>query len=81
MIKRNQYFLLLIKEIIEKIIKCKHFIKLNIIIVFNRFCMHFNSENYTTFIIISDLTRFNNILTTLYKNFQTIFVKSISIIF
>ena len=51
MTKRNRYFLLLIKKIIEKIIECKYFIKLNIIAVFNKFRMHFDSENYTTFII------------------------------
>ena len=50
--KRNRYFLLLIKEIIEKIIECKYFIKLNIIAVFNKLCMHFDNENYTTFITI-----------------------------
>ena len=50
MTKRNRYFLLLIKEIIEKIIECKHFIKLNIITVFNKFRMHLDNENYTTFI-------------------------------
>ena len=52
MIKRNRYSLLLIEEIIEKIIECKHFIKLNIIAVFNKFRMHLDSEDYTTFIII-----------------------------
>ena len=51
-IKRNQYFLFLINEIIEKIIECKHFIKLNIIIVFNKFRIYLNSKNYKTFIII-----------------------------
>ena len=50
MTKRNRYFLLLIKEIIEKIIECKHFIKLNIIAVFNKLRMHFDNENYTIFI-------------------------------
>ena len=50
--KWNQDFLLLIKKIIEKIIECKHFIKLNIIVVFNKLRMHFDNENYTTFIII-----------------------------
>ena len=50
MIKRNQYFLLLIKKIIEKIIECKHFIKLNIIVVFNKLRMHLDNENYTIFI-------------------------------
>ena len=50
MMKRNQYSLFLIKEIIKKIIECKHFIKLNIIVIFNKFRMHFNNENYTIFI-------------------------------
>ena len=50
MTKRNRYSLFLIEEIIEKIIECKHFIKLNIIVVFNKLCMHLDSENYTTFI-------------------------------
>ena len=57
-IKWNWYFLFLIKEIIEKIIKCKHFIKLNIIVVFNIFRMHFNNENYTTFIIILNVYKY-----------------------
>ena len=52
MTKRNQYFLFLIEKIIEKIIKCKYFIKLNIIVVFNKFRMHLDSENYTTFITV-----------------------------
>ena len=50
MTKQNRYSLFLVKEIIEKIIRCKHFIKLNIIIVFNKLSMHFDKENYTTFI-------------------------------
>ena len=50
MIKRNRYFLFLIEKIIEKIIECKHFIKLNIIVVFNKLRMHFDNENYTIFI-------------------------------
>ena len=57
-IKRNQYLLLLIKEIIEKIIECKYFIKLNIIIVFNKFCMHFDNENYTIFITILNIYKY-----------------------
>ena len=52
MIKRNRYSLFLIEEIIEKIIKCKHFIKLNIIAVFNKLRMHFDNENYIIFITI-----------------------------
>ena len=58
MTKRNRYFLLLIKEIIEKIIECKHFIKLNIIAVFNKLRMHFDNENYTTFITILSVYKY-----------------------
>ena len=58
MTKRNRYFLFLIEEIIEKIIECKHFIKLNIIVVFNKFRMHFNNENYTTFITILNVYKY-----------------------
>ena len=50
MTKRNRYSLPLIEKIIEKIIECKHFIKLNIIAAFNKLRMHLDSENYTTFI-------------------------------
>ena len=57
-IKRNRYFLFLIKKIIEKIIECKHFIKLNIIIVFNKFRMHFDNKNYTTFIIVLNVYKY-----------------------
>ncbi len=34
--KRNRYFLLLINEIIDKIVSCKHLTKLNIISAFNK---------------------------------------------
>ena len=58
LIKRNRYFLFLIKKIIKKIIECKHFIKLNIIIIFNKFRMHFDNENYTIFIIILNIYKY-----------------------
>ena len=58
MTKRNRYFLFLIKKIIKKIIECKHFIKLNIIIVFNKFRMHFDNENYTIFITILSVYKY-----------------------
>jgi len=48
--KRNRYFLLLIDEIIDKIVSCKHLTRLNIISAFNKLRMHLNSENYITFI-------------------------------
>jgi len=48
--KRNRYSLSLINEIIDKIVNCKHLTKLNIISAFNKLQMHFDSENYITFI-------------------------------
>ena len=48
--KRNRYSLLLINEIIDKIMSCKHLTRLNIISVFNKLQMHFDNENYITFI-------------------------------
>jgi len=50
-IKRNRYSLLLIDEMIDKIVDCKHLTWLNIIFAFNKLRMHFDSENYTIFII------------------------------
>ncbi len=50
-IKRNCYSLLLIDEMIDKIVDCKHLTRLNIIFTFNKLRMHFDSENYTIFII------------------------------
>ncbi len=48
--KRNRYSLSLINEIIDKIVRCKHLTKLNIISAFNKLWMHFDNENYITFI-------------------------------
>ncbi len=48
--KRNKYSLSLIDEIIDKIVNCKHLTRLNIISTFNKLWMHFNNENYITFI-------------------------------
>ena len=58
MTKRNRYFLFLIKEIIEKIIECKHFIKLNIIVAFNKLHMHFDNKNYIIFITILNVYKY-----------------------
>ena len=71
MMKRNQYFLLLIKEIIEKIIECKHFIKLNIIVVFNKLRMHLDSENYTTFITILSVYKYRVLSFDLINEFNS----------
>ncbi len=48
--KRNRYSLSLIDEIVDKIVSCKHLTRLNIISRFNKLQMHFDSENYITFI-------------------------------
>ncbi len=50
-IKRNRYSLLLIDELIDKIIDCKHLTRLNIIFAFNKLRIHLDSENYMIFII------------------------------
>ena len=71
MTKQNRYFLLLIKEIIEKIIKCKHFIKLNIIAVFNKFRMHLDSENYTIFITILSVYKYRVLSFDLINDFNS----------
>ena len=71
MTKRNRYFLLLIKEIIEKIIECKYFIKLNIIAVFNKFRMHLDSENYTTFITILSAYKYRVLSFNLINEFSS----------
>jgi hypothetical protein len=57
-IKRNCYYLSFINEIIDKIVDCKHLIKLDIISTFNKLWMYFDSENYTIFIIILEAYKF-----------------------
>ena len=58
MIKRNRYFIFLIEKILIKIIDFKYFIKLNIIVVFNKLCMNSDNENFITFIIFLNLYKF-----------------------
>ncbi len=48
--KRNRYSLLLINEIIDKIVSCKHLTRLNIISTFNKLQMHLDNKNYIIFI-------------------------------
>ena len=71
MIKRNRYSLFLIKKIIEKIIKCKYFIRLNIIIVFNKLRMHFDNKNYITFITILSAYKYRVLLFELINNLNS----------
>ena len=51
-IKRNNYFIFLIDEILIKFIECKYITKLNIITVFNKFRIHSKNENLITFICL-----------------------------
>ena len=71
MIKRNRYSLSLIKEIIKKIIECKYFIKLNIIAVFNKLRMHFDNENYTTFITVLNVYKYRVLSFNLINEFNS----------
>jgi len=48
---RNRYSISLIEKTLARVISYKYLIKLNIIVAFNKLCMHSNSENYITFII------------------------------
>ena len=49
--KRNQYSFFLIKKIITKIIRYKYFIKIDIIIIFNKIRIYLKNEIYIFFII------------------------------
>jgi len=60
--KRNRYSLLLIDEIIEKIMSCKHLMRLNIISMFNKLWMHFDSKNYITFITALEAYKYKILL-------------------
>ena len=70
-IKENQDFLLLMKEIIKKIIECKYFIKLNIIVVFDKFRMHFDNENFIIFITILTAYKYCILLFNLINDFNS----------
>ena len=56
--KWNWYPLLLIEEIIEKILECKHLTHLNIIAAFNKLHMHSDSEDLITFITALDFYKY-----------------------
>ncbi len=60
--KRNKYSLLLINEIINKIVSCKHLTRLNIISAFNKLQMHLNNENYITFITALEAYKYKMLL-------------------
>ncbi len=60
--KRNRYSLFLIDEIINKIADCKHLTKVNIISMFNKLWMHFDNENYITFITALEVYKYQVLL-------------------
>ncbi len=62
LIKRDCYSLSLIDEILAHIQESKYLTQLNIIVTFNKLCMHLNSENLTIFIIFFDLYKYHVML-------------------
>ena len=57
-IKRNKYFIFLIENTLTKIIDFKYFIKLNIIVAFNKLRINLNNENLITFIIFLNFYKY-----------------------
>ena len=57
-IKRNQYSISLIEETLARVTDCKYFIKLNIIVVFNKLRMHFNNKDYIIFITFMNVYKY-----------------------
>ncbi len=62
LIKRNHYSLSLIDEILTHIQKSKYLTWLNIIVAFNKLCMHSGSEDLTIFIIFFDSYKYHVML-------------------
>ena len=58
-IKQNQYLILLIKETLTQVVDCKYFIKLNIIVTFNKLRMHFNNKNYIIFVTFINVYKYH----------------------
>ena len=59
LIKRNRYLLLLINETLTCIQDSKYLTWLNIIVIFNKLCMHSSSEDLTIFIISFDFYKYH----------------------
>ena len=70
-IKRNRYFLSLIKKVIDKIISYKYLIRLNIIVIFNKLRINLNSENLITFITILRTYKYRVLLFKLINELTT----------
>ncbi len=62
LIKRNRYSLSLIDETFTCIQESKYLIQLNIIVMFNKLCMHSDSEDLTIFIIFFNLYKYHVML-------------------
>ena len=58
-IKRNRYLISLIEETLARVINCKYFIKLNIIVVFNKLRMHLNSKDYIIFVTFMSVYKYH----------------------
>jgi len=59
LIKRNRYFLSLINETLVRIQDSRYLTRLNIIVAFNKLCMHLSSEDLTIFIISFDFYKYH----------------------
>ncbi len=59
LIKRNYYSLPLIDETVTRIQESKYLTRLNIIVVFNKLCMHSDSEDLTIFITSFDFYKYH----------------------
>jgi len=59
LIKWDRYLLLLIDETLARIQDSKYLTRLNIIVVFNKLCMHLKSEYLTIFIISFDFYKYH----------------------
>ncbi len=59
LIKRNRYLLFLIDETLACIQDSKYLTWLNIIVVFNKLCMHSSSEDLTIFIVSFDFYKYH----------------------
>ena len=60
--KRNDYSISLIKKFLIKVINCKYISKLNIIVVFNKFRIIENNENFITFIYFLKIYKYHVLL-------------------
>ena len=58
-IKQNQYSISLIKETLAQVTDCKYFIKLNIIVVFNKLRIYLDNEDYIIFVTFMNVYKYH----------------------